>query len=55
MEESETKKIKEEPQDEIEPFGLPAFSTTPAPLSVLKAALMVVPDEKDCDADASVC
>ena len=53
MEESETKKIKEEPQDEIELSGLPVFSTTPAPLSVLKAALMVVLDEKDCDADAS--
>jgi len=33
------KKIKEEPQDEIELSGEPVFSSTPAPLSVLKAEL----------------
>ena len=40
------KKIKEEPQDEIELSGLPVFSTTPALLSV-KVALMVVLDVKE--------
>ena len=33
------KKIKEEPQDEIELSGEPVFSSAPAPLSVLKAEL----------------
>jgi len=32
-------KIKEEPQDEIQLSGEPVFSTTPAPLTVLKAEL----------------
>jgi len=40
------KKIKEEPQDEIQLSGEPVFSTTTAPLNILKAELKMKKDIK---------
>jgi len=48
------KKIKEEPQDEIQLSGEPVFSTTPAPLTVLKAELKKKKDIKTEKDDSKV-